>query len=409
MVRPALRPSVAIQGLFVLFGVAIAAFFPFFSLFLDDRGLSLDEIGLVIAAMAAARIFTNPVWGHLADTRLGRLRTIRVTAAASAISSLALFAAGEHIAAIVLAAIGVAATGSSVGTNIDALTLDRLGETGMTEYGRIRGWESLSYAATCLGLGLLLERVGARWSMLAYAAANLAVLAWAMRMPPDPPRHKDRGGRLGAVGTVFRECPRFWGFLAAVVLVWVGFNGAWNFIALKIEQGGGGPLLVGIGTALGGAVEVPVMRLCSRLAGRVGLRSIYAAGCCIYATGFLLWGLIDDPTIVSILTVLEGAGFALLFTSGVVIVGRLVPPSLHSTGLSIAVTTGFGVAPMLGAGIGGFVYERLGAVTLYTGTSLLALTAAVVAWFALATPSLAQPGWVPEVAPGVQPETGSVP
>ena len=67
--------------------------------------------------------------------------------------------------------------------------------------------------------------------------------------------------------------------------MWVGFNAAWNFIALKIVSEGGGPFLIGVGTALGGLLEVPVMRMSSRLQVRWGLRRVYVLGCCIYAAG----------------------------------------------------------------------------------------------------------------------------
>ncbi len=194
-----------------------------------------------------------------------------------------------------------------------------------------------------------------------FALASLLVFAWSFTVPRDAPRQAAGGdGRLGAVGAVFREAPRFWGFLAALFLVWTGFNAAWNFISLKIVSEGGGPLLVGIGTAAGGLIEVPMMRSSSRLQSRYGLRKVYALGCSVYALGFLLWGSISNPTIVSLLTILEGVAFSLLFTTGVVVVGRLLPSSLYSTGNSVAQMVGFGLGPILGAGIGGYVYQHLG-------------------------------------------------
>ena len=171
------------------------------------------------------------------------------------------------------------------------------------------------------------------------------------------------------MGAVFKAAPRFWGFLAAVFLVWTGFNAAWNFFALKITSEGGSIMLVGLGTALGGLVEVPVMRMSSRLQRAWGLRKVYALGCAVYATGFLLWGLITNATVVSFLTVFEGMAFSLLFTTGVVVVGRLLPPSLYSTGNSVAAMVGFGLGPILGAGVGGFVYQHAGPLVLYVGAS----------------------------------------
>jgi MFS transporter, PPP family, 3-phenylpropionic acid transporter len=262
----------------------------------------------------------------------------------------------------------------------------------MADYGRLRGWMSASYAVGCLVFGSILQLAGVEWAMPIYAVASLAVFAWSTTITRDRPQDVEAHGRLGTVGAIFREAPRFWGFLAAALLVWVGFNAAWNFIALKIVREGGGPFLIGLGTAMGGLIEVPVMRMSSRLQIRWGLRLVYVLGCCIYGGGFLLWGLIDDPTILSFLTMLEGVGFGLLFTTSVVVVGRLMPATLYSTANSVREMVMLGIGPILGAGIGGFVYQHAGTVVLYVGASALALGGAIVAWFALSTPALSEPG-----------------
>lgn len=390
MIGRGFRPAVAVQVLFLLFGLVIAAFFPFVALFLNDRGLSTDEIGLVIAAMAVARMLCNPVWGHLADTTLGRRRTLQIGTAGAGAAAFSLFWAHD-LAPIIAIAVVFAAFSTTTGPNLDSIALEHLGADRMTDYGKIRAWESLSYAVGCLAFGFTLQHVGVRWQMPIYTAVTLLVLAWSFTVAPDRAPRAEGHGRLGSVGAVFREVPRFWGFLAAVLVVWTGFNGAWNFIALKIERAGGGPLLVGIGCALGGAMEVLVMRLVPRLQRRLGLRLVYVIGCCVYSAAFLAWGLIPNATIVSLLTVFEGMGYGLLFTTGVVVIGRLLRSSLYSTAQSIAATAGFGIGPILGAGIGGVVYQRFGPVALYTGASVLALAAAGVAWVALSTPLLSQP------------------
>jgi PPP family 3-phenylpropionic acid transporter len=385
-----IRPAVAVQTLFILFGVVIAAYFPFLSLFLDSKGLTAGEIGGVIAAMAVARVVLSPMWGHLADTTIGRRHALQIGAVGGAVGALALFAA-ESNTAIVATAVVLAGVSATIAPNVDAIALAYLGDR-MTDYGRMRGWESLSYATTCLMCGVVLERVGARWVMPIVAMAALAVFAWTIvAIEPDRPEHRIRHGRLGAVGAVFRAAPRFWVFLLALLLVWTGFNAAWNFIGLRIERAGGGPLLLGVGTALGGLVEVPVMRLSSRLSNRLGLRRVFVAGCLVYAFGFLLWGLVEDPTLLSILTVFEGAGFALLFTTMVVVIGRMLPSTLYSTGQSLAATMGFGIAPIVGAGAGGLVFDRFGPATLYVGASILTLGGAAVAWLALSSPALSEP------------------
>jgi PPP family 3-phenylpropionic acid transporter len=405
MLRIRTSESVAIHGLFVVFGLGIAAFFPFVSLYLEGRGLTPDEIGLVIAIMAVARLVTNPVWGHVADTTIGRVTALRLGALGLAVAALSMNL-------VEASSRSRRCRSSSRRCRWPARTWTRslahLGDERMTDYGRMRVGKHVVRRVACRWGHL--QAAGIHWAMPIFGVASLGVVAWSVTLERDRPQRVERHGRLGTVGAVFREAPRLWGFLVAILLVWTGFNAAWNFIALKIADEGGGPMLVGFGLALGGLVEVPTMRFSSRLQARWGLRRVFVLGCLVYATGFLLWGTVSNPTIVSMLAVFEGFAFALLFTTGVVVVGRLLPSTLYSTGNALAQMVGFGIGPIIGAGIGGFVYQEAGPVTLYAGASILAVGGAIAAWIALSTPALSRPSTeVPEVEAGAQPEPGLVP
>jgi PPP family 3-phenylpropionic acid transporter len=396
-----------VQGLFVVFGFSIAAFFPFLALYYrGHHGLSESQIGLIFLVAGVTRTLANPIWGHVADTRLGRLTVLQIGLLGAALAALWLNA----VEGLFLVAVATAAHSAFMvthGANLDAIVLSHLGEGRQSEYGRIRAWESVTYAVGSLGFGAILQAYGIAWAMPCYAASIFLALGWSFTIERDRGKRLEESGRLGAVGAVFKEAPRFWGFLAAVLLVWTGFNAAWFFISLRIEDAGGGPLLIGIGVALGGLVEVPTMRMSSRLQERHGLRKIYVIGCCLYATGFLLWGSIGDPTILSLLTMLEGMAFSLLFTTSIVVVGRLVPSHLYATGSSIAQMVGFGLGPIIGGFTGGWAYEHLGAFPTYAGASALAVAAAIVAWFALSTPMLKDP--MPTEPVIASPETGPLP
>jgi PPP family 3-phenylpropionic acid transporter len=377
--------------MFLLFGFAIAAFFPFLALYLEKyHGLDASQIGVLIAITAVARMIANPLWGHYADTKLGRLLVLQICLLGSGAAALVLNVQWAD-AAVIAAAAAHSIFLVGQGSNIDAIALVHLGDARMSEYGRIRGWESLTYATGCLCFGAVLQAFGMGWAMPLYAVSVLLVFVWTLQITRDRPTALEKHGRLGAVGAVFREAPRFWGFLVAVFLVWTGFNAAWNFISLRIADQGGGAFLVGLGTALGGILELFTMRGSSKLQQRWGLRKVYMLGCCIYAGGFLLWGAVSSPTALSVLTMFEGVGFSLLFTTSVVVVGRLVPKHLYSTGNAMTSTVGFGIGPILGAGVGGFVYQQLGPGVLYVSASVLALSAAVVAWFTLRIPALDLP------------------
>jgi PPP family 3-phenylpropionic acid transporter len=414
------RPSAAIRMLFILYGVAIAAFFPFFALFLWKRGLDYYQIGFVIAVMSLARIAANPVWGHLADARLGRRTVVQLETIAAALAALALFGAGRRFAWLLVASALFAALAGAVGPNVDAMALVHLGEGRMHRYGSIRAWESLSYAVATLALGFVLYATDVQWMLIAYAAVSVLLLAWTFTLLRDQPDDLGGHGRFGAAGAALRSSSRFRMFLASSLFVWVGFAAAWNFIPLRIQGQGGDARLVGLGLALGGASEVGMMLLSPHAAKRFGLRTVYVGGACIYATGFLVWGLMSSPLLISLSSVFEGLGFGLLFTSGVVIVGKLLPRSLYSSGQSIAGMVAFGVGSIIGGELGGLLYKAFGPVTTYVASSATAFVGAVLAHLALDTPQLSSPATEepetdlqaePEIQPGIglQAEPGIAP
>ena len=85
--------------------------------------------------------------------------------------------------------------------------------------------------------------------------------------------------------------------------------------------------------------------------------------------------------------------FGLLFTTSVVVVGRLMPAALYSTANSMREMVMLGIGPILGAGIGGFVYQRAGTVVLYVGR-LRHWRWRERSWHGsrLSTPALSEPG-----------------
>ena len=77
----ALRLGAYYGALFVAVGIHI----PFWPLWLQDRGLSPSEIGLIAAGGYLTRIAASPVIGHMADHSGERRRLMIILAAAAGI------------------------------------------------------------------------------------------------------------------------------------------------------------------------------------------------------------------------------------------------------------------------------------------------------------------------------------
>jgi PPP family 3-phenylpropionic acid transporter len=397
MTSAALRPA---RRLFVVLGTSEAVMLPFLPLLLVQRGMEAATVGLVLAAMALAAFLANPVWGYVADHRLGVERGIVASAGgAAALALLLLLPLGDvgfAIAAVVLSACRAPLISFS-----DTVALQRLAPDRRHEYGRLRLWLSVGWASAVLVWGALLELGSVELIPVVYAGMCLFVALWVRRnvrpVGPHPVRgHGERRPRL-------HLSPALLAFLASVLLVNASFAATWNFLALRILELGGGLFIIGLGASLQAWAEVPVMRVLPRLSRRFGARGLYIAGCAVYACVFVGWSFMSHPLWMSAVKLAAGVGFALTYVGSVVIVDDLVPTRLRATGQGLVKGVASGLAPVLGALGGGLLYELAGARTMFVVSAALAVAAGTVAW--AAAPSRDKPDAEPLPAAGYEAAT----
>lgn len=388
--KPAIRAGTSVRALFALIGVCVAAFSPFLALLLRDRGFAPSQIGVVFSAMAATWMVANPLWGHAADVWIGRVRALRIAALGAATMGVVFLVPAQSLLVVLPVVIVLAAFHGAVVPIGDAVALDHLGPENVRDYGLIRLWSSLAFAVAAIAYGALYGVAGIGLVPLMYALAMATLAAWSTTMVRDVPARGEIGGRFGSLGAAFRAAPRLAPLLVGMLLWGIGFAAAWSFLPLRIVGRGGGPFLVGIAAAAGAFVEVPVMRKSRWFTGRFSLRGVYVLGCVIYASVFVAWAFVKAPVVIAVLNGFEGVGFALLFVSGVMVVGKLVPPHLQATGQSMMQMVGQGLGPVLGASIGGVIYGRFGPPTLFLCAAASTLLAAIVIWFTLSPPAFSQ-------------------
>lgn len=375
----AAHPDRDVRFLFAVGGASGAAFIPFFVLLLRERGFHADEIGLILAVSSFAGVVATPFWSHVADTRMGTVRTLQLTSVATAAIALGLLLTGTSLWATVavVAVLGVAsAPGTALG---DVIALGHLGPERTTEYGEIRLWGSLGWAVAVLAFGAWFERSGLGPVLPVYAIGTLVYVAATTRFPAMRPGHvRQHVSRLGSVGEAFRSAPRLPPFLVGLLLVSTATWGAWSFVPLRIVARGGGPFLVGLAACVAAIVEIPFFRASGWLGEHVGLRRLYLSGCAVYVVMLVAWSLVAAPSLVALMKMIGGAGFGLTYAALVVITGRLVPERLRNTGQALMQISTVGIGPVVGAAVGGVVYRHLGPPMLFASAAVLASIGAVV-------------------------------
>lgn len=381
--RPARRRAAATltraKVLFALEGVAEGTILPFFPLLLLDRGLHPSRIGLVLSAMALAGLVSTPLWGLLADRRLGGERTLVAASAAAGLLAI-LLAQADSTAAFAAAAVVFSAARAPLQSLADSISLDRLPASGRGDYARMRVWMSVGWAVAVVCWGGLLELDRVSLAPYLYAGTVAFVAIWAALALGPRAAHGTREESAGGAAAVL---PRLLALLVSLLLVYAAFSATFNFLALRIQGLGGGAFLVGVAASLQAVAEVPVMLATPRLTRAIGHGALYAIGCAFFAAVFLAWALLTDPVVISILKLVAGVGFALTYVGSVVLVDDLVPLRLRATGQGLAKAVSFGLAPVAGTALGGLVYAYLGPRELFLVSAAAAVAGGLVVWIAV--------------------------
>lgn len=390
--RRQLLPRLAL--LFLFDGAAIGTFFPFTTVMLAARGFEPFQIGLLTAAMSTLFTVALPVWGHVADVSLGRIRAFRV-GAVGAIVGLGLFLGPWPLVALAAAILLFTLFEAPLATIADALVVNALDDPTHT-FPRIRVVFSFAAAAATLVLGVVLDRVGYGAVPFAYIGCAVAMMVVVGLVPDVERATMEAHGRGGSVRAAFVAAPRLPLVLLATGLAFFTTTTIANFLSLRLVQLGSSPFDVALSSALAGFAEIPTALVATRIARRIGLRGLFAVASVLNAVVLLAWTQTDAIPLIVATRTLTGLAFAGLFVALVLTIQATLPQRLQATGQGLFQAIAFGGAGILADLVGGTLFGSAGANPLFAMASVFALLAAVVAWAAL-------PARAPEVEVSLPP------
>jgi MFS transporter, PPP family, 3-phenylpropionic acid transporter len=414
---------IAVRLVVLALGVAMGAFYPFIGVILADLGFGPGEIGLIASVGAIGFTLAVPAWGHLADVRFGRPRTLRVCAVGGALAIGALLVPWPGIVVAILFTVFWIFE-SAWQPLADAITVNAIRGR---DYARVRLLTSFSFATATIVTGFIYDRTGyaLAFAIFALAAVGMAV---ATLWVPDieradlaahaPPRAGSPGRRrrrlptwsFGSTGVALQVAPRLALVLAAVALLHVGIIVSFTFLGLRIVELGGSPSDVALASGGGAALEIPAMLVAATVARRIGLRGMFVGSALIYAAGLATWAAVDVPWVVIATRASTGIAFAGVVVGVVLTIARLLPAELQATGQALYQTTAFGMAAIVANVIGGALYDVLGHAAVFGFGAAAALAAAALGWFAFPFDGRAERRAQPSqtaASPGSRPSSSS--
>jgi MFS transporter, PPP family, 3-phenylpropionic acid transporter len=362
-------------AMYAAFGVAS----PFLPAFLSARGLSPEQLGLVLGTGTAVRLLTAPLAGRIGDL-IQALRIVLVICIALAASvTLGYLAAHGFwillgislLHAASLAPITILADALALGSALPAPSSGRRG----FEYGWVRGTGSAAFIVGTLLSGQAVSVFGL--DLIVYLQALLlGVATFAAILVPELIHSRTADAVRAPAGGVLilLQLPLFRNLILVAALI-LGSHAMHDaFAVIRWSAAGISPGTASLLWSESVAAEVLVFFVL----GPALVTRLTPAGAAAVAAlaGMLRWAVMAQTTDVMALALvqpLHGITFALLHLACMRLMGQTVPQGLEGTAQAIYGTVGIGTATALFVLVSGVLYARLGAQGFWVMAALCAL------------------------------------
>ncbi len=364
--RARLGPTALASAYYFFYFGAVGAYFPFIGLFYQGLGLSGLQIGLLASIGPLCNLTTGTLWSSLADRfRLHRPLLVALSFAPLLPALLTPLLAAHvpaayeswKFGAMVVLAVMANIFASGLGPLIDSATLELVEGTARS-YGDIRLWGTLGYISHVLLVGWAVQNLGLEWLFYSYAA-SLALAGLVALGLPDRQRLLRTTFSAG-----FRQLlvqPSFSLFLVGSLVSGAAVYGAFSFYSLHLQMLGGTATLVGYANALSALSELPVLRYSRKLLRWLGAWGSMMLGGVTYAGRWALVAVAGQPLAVLWTQALHGPSFGAFLVGSVAYADERAPVGLNATAQALLTAASFGLGAALGAGVGGWVFDALGA------------------------------------------------
>jgi PPP family 3-phenylpropionic acid transporter len=385
-------------GLYVAAFAAAGSVAPYIAVYFQGLGLSLDGIGLLGAAIALCAVFGSPIWGALADQRLG-VRAVLVIANLGAAAAAVVVGLTDVLVIAAVFAILFSVATAGVDPALNVATLDVVGER-RDRFAFYRVWGSAAFVVAAIAVGVLIDAT----SMRALFVPLVASLVVAALLGFGVPRRSTRpaGGSLRGISGLLRQRPMA-AFLIAALVVWGAAEMVNDFFPIYLNSLNAPSSLVGSAFALSAVVEVPTMLVFPFLVRRVSLSRVMILGAVFFLLRTVVLLVSNDPYVATAAMALHGIGNALLLVGGITYVASMAPVSRATTAQGLFLAVVAGLAAAIGPAIAGFIADATSLQAMFFVAAIVsvvgiaALTLAV-SWRRLASLPPAAPDAASDIA-----------
>lgn len=348
---------------------AVGVFVAYWPVYLQHRGLTAAEIGLLLSAGLWAKVVANPLLAQWADRR-GLRRQPMTALALAVLVGYVLFPLADGFVQMLLLAVFCTVAFSAIMPLGESAALSEA-QVHKLDYGRLRLWGSITFIATTWAGGFYLADFGAGailWAVLALMA--LVVMACTL-MPTRVASSEPAAA--GPPLLLLLKQPVFLLFMLAVSCLQASHAVLYGFGTLHWRASGIADGMIGFLWAEGVIAEIVLFFAGAVLLRRLGIPGLLMLGA---AAGLIRWtayAVSDALWLALTLQGLHAFTFGATHLGAMHFITRAVPPAWSASAQSLYTAVSGGLITGLATGLAGPLYAAVGGQAFFMGSLLSAI------------------------------------
>ena len=340
----------------------IGIMLPFWPLWMQARGLSPEDIGIVMGVGMLMKIVANPVIAGYAD-RTGTRRKPLIFISGIAALTFSCFWLAQSFWPILIVTMAFFLFWSPIIPLTESLAMHH-SKIGAIDYGRVRLWGSLTFVIAAIGGGWLLTGQDRDLIYLILLVGTTTVVISAL-MLPDRRLPASHGKHSFSPFLSVLKDSKFIYFIIATGLLQTSHIIYYAFGTIHWQKAGHSEVVIGWLWAEGVIAEVFVFILGTWLIKKIGpTRLIALAG----LAGMIRWwgtGTTDALSALLFLQILHGATFGATHLGAIYFIAQRMNTSISATAQSIYAAAVSGIGFSIASLISGHLYVALGSAAYF--------------------------------------------
>ncbi|MEN9772897.1 MAG: hypothetical protein RJA58_1540 [Pseudomonadota bacterium] len=377
-----MKPTSRISLFFGAYFAYVGLFAPYLSLWLNGRGFSPSEIGVLISPLQWSRVIGPPTWGWMADHAEGRhgvARLIQISAVLAVLSSLLLlFELGFWGIFLVLSLMSFFLSGQVPIAESMAMQATK---GNLRQYGTMRIWGSLGFIAAVMAAGPWFDWVGIGWLPVTLSLSLFIVMVVTFKLPhrevhdlsPAPARVRD----------MLRE-KRIQHFLVASFLMLLAHAPLYTLFSLWLFEQGFSRTEIGVLWALGVVAEIAMFRVQHKVFERFSVGQCWSVAYVVTAIRFLMIAFSGGSVVVIVLAqLLHAVTFGLHHSASMSLIRDWFPAQAQARGQAFYTMAAYGFGGSLGGIASGWIWEAVSPESSFVFSAIAAVAGFGVTFLAM--------------------------